>query len=230
MMENLKKWWRYFPPPYATSDKWTEHENEFRENAPIRYFFNETVGNFYCTYIRWPLIDPILKKYRYLKCRILPWKQYNIIRIATLKPTWMDKDEILLHANFQILVDFIEVEKAWMMTLSEDVKVPWYKKPFFRSRELGLKHLEWESQLDQDPNSSSYQQPAWTDGYPSQAEAARQQKRLYLWWKDVYPNREDAYDNYDIDTNELLDIEQRYKDEEQEALQMLMKIRFQLWT
>ena len=33
------------------------------------------------------------------------------LKIHTLKKGWCDKDEILLHAAFQLLVDFVEQEK-----------------------------------------------------------------------------------------------------------------------
>ncbi len=34
----------------------------------------------------------------------------NYLKIHTLKSGWCDRDEILLHADFQILVDFVERE------------------------------------------------------------------------------------------------------------------------
>ena len=40
-------------------------------------------------------------------------KAYNIIKINSLPSTWTDRDEVLLHASFQILTDFIEKEKPF---------------------------------------------------------------------------------------------------------------------
>ena len=37
----------------------------------------------------------------------LPW---NVIKIKTLPRSWIDRDEVLLHASFQILVDYVEGE------------------------------------------------------------------------------------------------------------------------
>jgi hypothetical protein len=35
---------------------------------------------------------------------------HNVLQIKTLKKSWVDRDEKLLHANFQILSDFVEKE------------------------------------------------------------------------------------------------------------------------
>ncbi len=37
----------------------------------------------------------------------------KIIKIHTLKKGWADRDHLMLHANFQILVDFVEQEKPF---------------------------------------------------------------------------------------------------------------------
>lgn len=38
------------------------------------------------------------------------WHRFNVIRISTLGPTWHDRDDVLLHAAFQILTDFVDLE------------------------------------------------------------------------------------------------------------------------
>lgn len=45
----------------------------------------------------------------YLKC--LLFKRYNVLKVKTLSPTWIDRDNLLVHAMFQILTDFFEKEK-----------------------------------------------------------------------------------------------------------------------
>jgi hypothetical protein len=233
MFDNLKKWWNYEPPDYATSEEWNAHDRSFRENAPIRYFLNETLSKYYMRYCYHPIVSPVKDRVHKIMCRILPWRQHNVIRIKTHGATWHDKDYVMLHGMFALLVDFVEVEKAWMECLSDEGKLrkmPWYKRPFFRSRELGLKYLDDEAMLDQDPQSQLYGNPAWdADGNPSQAESARQQRRLYLWWKDDYLKRVDPYE-MELTTAELLKLETERFNEEQEALQMLVKIRAHLWT
>ena len=39
---------------------------------------------------------------------------YNIVKIKNLPRTWCDRDEVMLHAMFQILVDFVELEQPFV--------------------------------------------------------------------------------------------------------------------
>ena len=39
---------------------------------------------------------------------------YNVVKIQKLNRTWSDRDYIMFHANFQILVDFIELEQPFV--------------------------------------------------------------------------------------------------------------------
>ena len=40
-------------------------------------------------------------------------KPYNHVRVKSIENHWHDRDKLLLHASFQILVDFIEEEKPF---------------------------------------------------------------------------------------------------------------------
>lgn len=40
-------------------------------------------------------------------------KPHNIVKISALPSTWVDRDYLMFHANFQILVDFIELEQPY---------------------------------------------------------------------------------------------------------------------
>lgn len=115
--------------------------------------------------------------------------RFNIIHIPSLSSTYWDTDSRLLHGMFALLVDFIEIEKA-AHNRSDDYppRRPLYKSlfPFLfssRDREAGLAYLTWEINLPQtDP------------GCQSQADAAKEQLDLYLWWKDIRPTRQDPMD------------------------------------
>ena len=67
------------------------------------------------------------------------------------------------------------------------------------------------------------------DGHPSQAEAARQTAKLYIWWKDNYLKRPDLWAEDPI-RKDITQVESDWINEEQEALIMLVKIRKSLWT
>lgn len=68
----------------------------------------------------------MLKEFGYLvKCHINP---YNVVTANSLPKTYVDKDELLFHTNFQILVNFIENESPFGKVLtSKDKKTVVYK-------------------------------------------------------------------------------------------------------
>lgn len=40
------------------------------------------------------------------------WKsRFNVVKVSTLPPTWVDRDTVMLHSCFQVLVDFVELER-----------------------------------------------------------------------------------------------------------------------
>jgi hypothetical protein len=41
------------------------------------------------------------------------FKPYNVIKCAKLDRSWCDRDHLMLHAMFQILVDFVELEQPF---------------------------------------------------------------------------------------------------------------------
>lgn len=149
--------------------------------------------------LRWKLFD-IRLWFRY---RIT--ERYNVLKIRSLEPAFYEANDLLLHASMQIVVDFVEINKAnverGMWGYGDNISwirkyLPRILRPFFytkRSREAGLKYLDWEialpreNVLDEKGNIVEY-------ACPGQSEAAETLKEIYLWWKDVYPNRPDPLD------------------------------------
>lgn len=130
-------------------------------------------------------VDNLIYWFRYRT-----YDRYNIIKISSLKPDYYDTDTRMLHGMFDLLVDFIEIEKAHMhKVFSEEFRNQnYFKKELYwalhlftevRDREQGLAYLDWEI------NESDCK---------GQAECAKEQKELYLWWKDIRPNRKDPMD------------------------------------
>jgi hypothetical protein len=113
-----------------------------------------------------------------------------------LTPGYYDADTRMLHGMFNLLIDFIEVEKAWMHVVFDKeargkFTYPWYSIGWsrfksFRNPEAGLAHLAWEMSLDS-PDLDEYSRS------DSQAVAARELFALYTWWKNVRPLRLDPY-------------------------------------
>jgi hypothetical protein len=106
-------------------------------------------------------------------------------------------DTRLLHALFDELVNFVEIEQAWhSMEWAEEssqYQISWYHKlklSNWRCPEAGLAHLEWAAQLKYDQDFTSREDPNF--GQPtSQAVAAKQTIMLYKWWKEIRPKRPD---------------------------------------
>lgn len=161
---------------------------------------------------------------------------YNL-RIKSLKPRFQEYDEIILHANFQILNDFVELDAA-SMAAACDISSG---KLIESSRDLGLAYLD-EYIKDQDSPDKSSQD--W-------GKNCKKIKELYLWWNDERPKRQDPWENVinidnllgrinDHDNPEIkmwrkqgtkaAKQEEKYYKEDTKRLQELIKVRRFLWT
>jgi len=232
-MFNLKL--RNSKPSAATLKEWREWETKVKAEEPLRYWVNETVPDFFKD-LRKTLMSPYHNTRQWIRHHF--FDKYHIINTG-LTPGYYDSDTRMLHGMFNLLVDFIEVEKAWMHVVFDKDARGKYKYPFwsigwsrfksFRNPEAGLAHLAWEISLD-DPSLDEY------SSSPAQAECAREQLALYTWWKNVYPNRPDPYDasgwtDYCEKTRTkegkgfLWDIEDRTPEGEAESRAALDKLR-----
>lgn len=169
-------------------------------------------------------------------------RRYNVVHIRSLAPNYYDTDTRLLHSMMDLLTDYVEVELAYnellfqknKLTLRQKIHtmLPYILKPLvsIRSRELGLAHLDWEINLQDDL-------------VPDQSRIASDVKALYLWWQDERPARKspDAEIEKLLDANitkeeeerllkESFELEKKYYDEDTEKLKLLIDIRGYLWT
>ena len=205
-------------------------------------------------YEKWEFL--VVLKYR---MRDIGYRIYNIIRrrhstvrMKALKwGQWYDSDIRIFEANFQILVEYVEHELAWMYAISINKtgwRHRWYRKR--HAREMALKHLNWEMQLGDDS--------------PGQSEAAKKVRDLYLWYKDELPQRKEPWefteeekrwermrpryelfnpDNEELDEDEATALkdyrkalqkaserEQAHEDEDTQKLVELIQIRNMMWT
>ena len=125
----------------------------------------------------------------------------NSVIKTGLKSGHYDNHVLMLHGCFNLLVDFVEKEKAAMLYASEGGKLSRFDRINFRSREAGTKYLDWEITLDS-PDMPKHEQS------PCQAKNAREQYALYLWWKDVRPLREKK--SYHVDDDMEKDFVKQY--------------------
>lgn len=196
--KRLKKHVGFECPVALTSDGWDDYNTKYKREHPIMYFVFDVV------------IDGIgIYTYRYITN---PWSMFwyglrqrfvthsTQVRIQDLnKYQYHDPSTILLHANFQVLVDFIEWEVGvfsrpkWYKNFRA-IPVLGYFMPTIRNAEEGLKHLEWESKLVYNTDWGTKEDDViWGTPVP-QAIAAMEKRDLYLWWKNARPIRIDPMD------------------------------------
>ena len=127
------------------------------------------------------------------------YDKYNVIKIKTLDPAYYDKDQIMLHGMFALLVDYVEVELASMDRVADYINrikslknflynllVPDFIK-YPPSSDRGLSHLDYyRTYKGCSPDEEQF------------AESTRQFGEevfsLYKWWTVERPLRKDPMD------------------------------------
>lgn len=125
------------------------------------------------------LKDKLDNIYYFFKDRFDP---YNVIKIKTLGIHYCDPDEQMLHANFQILTDFVENQIKWGKESGHD---------YFDLSE-DIKQAEYEDEINQLKRHQ-------TDRDELMA--------LYNWWKKYSKDEIDSLDSieaYEIEEEMLI--------------------------
>lgn len=173
-------------PNAATSQGWCEWTKSNEKN--IGYWITEEGLDYLQDFILF--IPDVYRHIRiYITNRFIDKPHY--INTKLEKGHWYEIETRILNGLFEMLVDFVEVEKAHMQQISDYYKENEEKNPRLRlfhrrvkfntpSREDGLKYLDWEIQLGEESSI--------------QADTAKIIKELYLWWKDKRTSRIDPMD------------------------------------
>ena len=205
-------------PLSATHEGWAEWHKTARASEPFKYFILETIPDKWWDFQTFFTCPVKDLRYWFRSRFTCRWHVVN----THLEPAYYDSDTRLLHACFALLVDYVELELAHMNGSK-------------RSRAKGLEYLDWEIS-DTDCQVGG------------QAQAATIKKELYLWWKDVRPNRPDPDAEYFVLTDrrdageEIPDaemvavlrnvgtIEKDQYEEDNAQLKKLIDVRYALWT
>ena len=235
IIKKIKDYIEMYPPDAAGLEEWDKIGEENKVKYPIRYWIAETlIPNTW-----WPVSRTYDSIISYIRFGF--FEKLHLID-TKLKPDYYDCDTRLLHGMFALLVDFVEIEKAWMEAIfNENYKRPFWKLDSrFREREMGLKYLDWEITLINSEHDNL------------QGENAKIIKELYLWWVDIRPARMDPYDlmpdpELDEDGKEIwfpkkpdpkrtemfkkIDyLERDYFLEDTQMMEKLVGVRGSLWT
>lgn len=253
LIKQFKNWMDYNPPGALTSKGWRLFKDEFKRNAPVRYWIKNT--------LRYKYYLPITWKYKAVKewVRYRTYDRYHVVKTG-LPPGYVGVEQQLLHSSFNLLKDFVEVELAWHTYAWSDErkKSGFFERHFtfiyrllnpFRSREWAMKYFDWASTLD-DPNLPPHER------CDHQARDAREIRELYLWWVDKRPTRKEFEtpeysdqglgimssldDDFDRNAEDFKafsnvmaqneDLNKQWDEEDTEMFIRLIKVRKSLWT
>jgi hypothetical protein len=199
-IKKFREWMRYNPPGALSSAGWCLFEKEYREKAPVRFWLTKD--------LRRKVVLPIKWKFTAISdwIRFRTYDKYHVLKTG-LKPDYVSVQHQILHVNFNLLKDFVEIEMAWHKYICDEemrFNMTWCEKhmPFYRvvfpfcNPDMGVAHLEWAATLD-DPALP----PA--DQSPQQAKSAREILALYRWWIITRPSRKEIvappYSNQGLD-------------------------------
>lgn len=197
-------WLRGTAKPESASGKgWNEWRKTASSAHKFRYWLAEEGLDAIQDFVMWP-IDK-LYNIKYWLVNRFNTKTHSLTSSTLERGQWHDLDSRILFCLFDELVNFVEIEKAWIHIVFSDkadrkkYNMPWYGSGWFNLRswrcpQAGLDHLDWESTLIWDessgcgPDHELYNKPTY------QANNAQEIAELYHWWKFVRPVRPDPYD------------------------------------
>ena len=244
---------KYFYPDWpksATMEDWAVWHTKAKKR-PVPYWITRTMPGWFR--VKGMQLRDIEMWVRY---RLQKEHHYHLIDTG-LGYGYHEIETRMLHGMFNMLKDFIEIEKAqkhYMCLEKGDVRPS--------ERLAGLAHLDWEIALTHDKDYADHIGEPELAGQPTeQALTAQKIKDLYLWWVDKHPTRIDPWDaeferrkenreEVNMDFYELMAkesdteekearekfwdekqaIEDAYMKEDDEMLQQLISIRRALWT
>lgn len=219
-------WVRGVPKmPAATWEQWKSWKITTKEKHPIRFWIAEEGLDMLQDFVMWPK-DTVRAITNYIDNRFFVKPHALTAHRDDIRPgQWCDLPERIKYCLFNELVNFVEVECAWLNVVFDDEKRKKYNAPRYRNwfrfkgwrcPESGLEYLEWASNI-LDSN----------DELSDQALASREIVELYNWWVNVHQHREE---DYDLPIKKYIEIEKAQIKEDDEMLTRLIKVRHALWT
>jgi hypothetical protein len=231
-------WVRGEKKPYALGwDEWDEWRDEVSKRRPVRFFLAEKGLNGLQNLVMFPAD---LWRTARNKIRLRFFDRPYCLDTGLSKWEWHEIDERIIHALFNTLKDYVEVELASMFISTDRGE---FKMKGGRCPEAGIANLEWQSELKYgDSDFIKKSDPRWGKPTP-QAVSAKKILELYRWWL-ARPSRTDpmkasgwseVYESKDerkrsMASKRLQEIEDEYDREDEKMLVRLIKLRKSLWT
>jgi hypothetical protein len=194
-------WLRGTKKLYAgTGKEWDEWDEKAKAAHSFRYWLAEEGLDKIQTVIMWP-IDQLYNIKYWINNRFVT--KTHALTSNLKKGQWHELDTRIMHCLFDELVNHVEIELAasnfrWDEEARNKYKTPfwaigWFRWRSYRNVEAAMDYLEWASNLRWSEDEVGEDDPA-VGKLTYQAEGAREIRELYLWWKNVYPNRPDPMD------------------------------------
>lgn len=195
-------WIRGTPKPYALElEEWDHWKDTTKTQYGIRYWIAEEGLSMLQDIVEF--IPKNINEIRYYINNRFYTKTHSLTSTLS-KGKFYDLDTRMLHCLFDELVNFVQIEKAWMLVCWSDEKKKQYSIPYknqkwwlrwcneWRCEAAGLEYLDWEMSLTNvdfvDPSDPNYGKPT------EQALTAAEIKELYVWWTQIRPKRVDPYE------------------------------------
>lgn len=235
------EYWRLHKPKAATAAEWDQWRADCIEHKLWAYVIQEEIPDVFADAWR-NLGRPYSKAYWWLRYRTTD--RNHVLRTG-MKPGYHDKPEQMLHVNFQLLVDYVEIECANMATI--------FLPEWQNQRKNRIKR--WLRIPERNPQAgiAYLLEPLEGEGTDTHAEIQREIVSLYQWWCTDRAQRADPCEasgwdefcaqhsnilnldhTHDAQSADILarlrDMEARYQREDQEMLHRLIEVRDHLWT
>lgn len=200
----------------GTSEEWMAWEKSAKAKK-IRYWLAEEFLDYLQRIVCWPLYC-IGSVRRYINNRFVV--KTHALTSTLSRGEWHDFDTRLLHSIFDELVNFVEIEQAWMLVVfsaeeRKKYKAPWYRTFLrmgsWRCPEAGVAYLNWAAMLKNDEDWVDKNSPEF--GQPTlQALAAQEILVLYQWWKyqrqeRLDPSEASGWSNYCEENRKAAEIQ-----------------------
>ena len=215
-------------PNSASFEEWDAWEKESKAKHPYRHWLAETGVGLIQDLIFFPWSK--VEDFRHWLLNRFVRKTHALTSRSLKKGKYYEFDTRILHCLFDELANHVEYEIAHLEDIltEESSRALHLRSP----REKGLSHLSWESNLvyneewGVEVGQERYAKPT------QQAVAAKEIIDLYIWWADLRPKREEAFQNLIRSDTESypLEAERVNEAEDDQMLMRLVKVRGYLWT
>jgi hypothetical protein len=184
----------------GTGEEWNDWNITSKSERPFRYWLAESALDNLQNFIYFP-IDQLYNVKYWINNRYVT--KTHTLTSNLKKGQWYELDTRILNCLFDELVNHVEIELAssnyrWSDEARKKYKVPfwscgWFRWRTYRNVDAAMDYLEWASNLRWTDEEVGADDPmCGMSTY--QAINARETRELYLWWKNVYPNRPDPHD------------------------------------